>query len=536
MKRAPAPKAATRRNISAPFFGLADESAARRTLYRTVGAIGLWFVLSGITLLLTMLNVVDTNQRIVLVGMSFFKYIPLLIVAYTLAKAKAAYYLDDIFELGDQSLAESFMEDVAFGGGGQMITIDEGKISESDEHSPIILIGGPGKIKVNLGSAALLEKVDGEPEVIYARSEPWPIGRFERIREIGKDDEVGRREYAAINLRDQFVGGLSVKSRTKDGIPIEAKEIKIIFSILRKKPEKEDIAESDPYSFDPHAVQDLVYKQTIITPPPSTPTGVTFPWDTSVIPLIIYEIEKLITSNTLSEILASISQKELDTVVQNEETIAQKRVEMTGIQQGPTKDSNPLPPFMTRSKITAQFFSPDFKEKAAKLGVAIHWIDIGTWQLPDEIILENLKQAWTLARENTRRRNALKRIQKKHELEFLIELINAVIIVNFERPSSPSVRLTDRDLDELTKMFENSSEVIAPLNLRKQIAQQGSKRDAHVIALEILKAFRRELIAARELIKKEDSPTNEKQADLLRIEKAIQDIGMHVSHTIKRNL
>lgn len=518
---------------STSFFGLSDKSVQTRNNVRLMGGLGVWFVLSGLTFLLNIFGVDDNIHKTIIGAMSVFKYIPLIYVAYTMAKSKAAHYLDDIFELGDQTLAENFIEDVAFGGGDQFITIDEGRISEKDERSPIILVGGPGKIKVNLGSAALLEKVDGEPEIIFARGEPWPIGRFERIREIGKDDEVGKREYAAINLRDQFVEGLSVKSRTKDGIPIEAQDIKIIFSILRKKVTQDDAAESDPYSFDPRAVPNLVYKHTIITPPPEKPSGVTFPWDTTIIPLVIYELEKLITSSTLSEILASVSQKEVDALSKNAETIAQKRIEMTGIQQTSGQNNKDLPPsFISRTKITSMFYSEEFVKKAADLGVALHWIDIGTWKLPDAGILENLKSAWNLARENNRRRGALEREKKKKELDGLIELIHQVIISNFDRPSSPSVRLTDKDIDELTKMFENSSEVVAPFNLRKQISQQGSKRDAHTIAVEILKAFRRELMSGKDLIQKED-PTAERQADLERIDKVIQYINLYYSHQVK---
>ncbi len=152
-----------------------------------------------------------------------------------LARIMAARYLDDVYELDDEDLASDFLEEVTFGYGHEKITINEGRISEKDEESPLILIGGPGSIQVNLDSVALLEKVNGEPKVIYPRNDPWKLGRFERIREIGKYDEAGKREYAIINLRDQFVSGLSVKSRTKDGIPIEAQGIKVMFSILRRQ-------------------------------------------------------------------------------------------------------------------------------------------------------------------------------------------------------------------------------------------------------------------------------------------------------------
>ena len=161
-------------------------------------------------------------------------------VVYSLSRKMAARYLDDVYELHDEDLASDFLEEVTFGYGHEKITINEGRISEKDEKSPLILIGGPGSIQVNLDSVALLEKVDGEPKVIYPRNEPWKLGRFERIREIGKHDELGKREYAIINLRDQFVSGLSVKSRTKDGIPIEAQDIKVMFSILRRQQTEDD--------------------------------------------------------------------------------------------------------------------------------------------------------------------------------------------------------------------------------------------------------------------------------------------------------
>ena len=215
-------------------FGLTDESVKFRNKWRGLAAMTAWLVLSGFTMILTLFGVQERQHVAVVIGMSLIKYLPLFAVVYSLSRRMAARYLDDIYELNDEDLAVKFLEEVTFGYGREQITINEGRISEEDERSPIILIGGPGYIQVNLDSVALLEKVDGGPEVIYPHSSPWKLDRFEHIREIGKHDEAGRREYAIINLRDQFVTGLSVKSRTKDGIPIEAKGIKVMFSLLRK--------------------------------------------------------------------------------------------------------------------------------------------------------------------------------------------------------------------------------------------------------------------------------------------------------------
>ncbi|MBE0672586.1 MAG: hypothetical protein IH588_18575, partial [Anaerolineales bacterium] len=429
-------------------FGLSEESVGIRNRWRFLTGIVIWVMLSSMTILFTIFTADLPQHRAVIVFLSFLKYAPLLWVVYTLAKQKAAQYLEDIFELNDEDIAMEFIEEVAFGYGHEYITINEGRISEEDELSPIILIGGPGQIQVNLGSAALLEKLDGEPEVIYARGEPWNLGRFERIREIGRHDQVGMREYAVINLRDQFIDNISVKARTKDGVPIEALDIKIRFSVLRSQ--NTDGNENDPYSFEESALQALVYKQITITPPPSSSSGVSFPWDTTVIPLVKTELERLISSHTLSDsnLFASIGQKELDTIAKNEETVAQMRVEMTGAHAA-HQIGKPLPKNKeTRPNIAAQFLNADFHKKAADLGVSIQWIDIGTWKVASPIIDKKLKDGWNLIDENSKRQKNIEKLTKKYQTEELIELITNVVILNFEKDLIPELR-------EIRRLLEN---------------------------------------------------------------------------------
>lgn len=524
-----------REEVIPRLFALTDDSVEYRNQIRTYARLAVWGILSGLSLVTFFFFAENTLERLAVLGLSLLKYLPLLAVVYALARRKAASYLADIFELEDESIADDFIEEVTFGEGHEQITINEGKISEKDELSPIILIGGPGYVQVNLDSVALLERVDGTPEIIHPRGKPWKLGRFERIREIGKYDEVGKREYAIINLRDQFVRGLSVKSRTKDGIPLEAQDIKVLFSILRKP--KSEAPENDPYHFDEKAVYALVYDQIIITPPPSKTSGVSFPWDTTVIPLITSELESLITSRNLSEILASISHKEIDALNDNEATNIQMRLEMTGEQTVASgAGSFHTPNFESRSKITAQFFSDEFKEKAAKLGVAIHWIDIGTWQLPSEMILEELKNGWQMMRENARRRSDIERSAKRHEMQELIDLVNHVIIANYNKSSSSgsSRRLSEKEYLELAKIIEDNPDIAySPMMQQRFSSNAASKRDANTVALEILRAFRREFIAARELIQKENRSPVEKQAEITRINKALYDIDYHVFHYVK---
>ena len=545
-----------RDEIKSLLFGLTDANVRFRNRWRNIALMAVWFLLSGISMILHAFTVIEPDHFAIVIGLSFLKYIPLLIVVYSLSRRKAAKYLDDIYELHDQSLASDFLEDIAFGSGREHITINDGRIPEMYESSPIVLIGGPGRVQVNLDSVALFEKVDGEPKVIYPRSEAWKLGRFERIREIGKFDQVGKREYAIINLRDQFISGLSLKSRTKDGIPLEAQGIKAIFSILRKQHSDKDHDENDAYLFDERAVQALVYNQVIITPEPASPSGINFPWDTTVVPLIISELEKLITSHTLSELLASISQKEVDQSSTNEQTIAQMRVEMTGEQTRMNEGNDtPSPNFKSRSKITAQFFSNPFKEKAAILGVALDWIDIGTWQLPSSLILDKHKEAWNQSRENEKKRNALALSGQQFEMTELIKLINHVVISNYDKLNAPDSafyrekEISDEDvlkeLDDLIQQrpefrkhirldddtAESRSLLSSRPKLKNQAVQQEiNTKDARLIALEMLRAFRIELLAGKMLIENESDSSGKNNNDLIRIEKAIHDISQLILH------
>lgn len=514
-------------NLSTLLFALTDEGVDFRSRWRTIATVSIYLLLSGFTMAASMYGVSQRLHIAIIIGLSLVKYAAMFMVIFTVGKKLAASYLDDVFELNDQDLAADFIEEVTFGYGHERITINEGRISEKDERSPIILIGGPGLIQVNLDSVALLEKLDGEPEIIHPRSKPWPIGRFERIREIGKHDEVGKREYAIINLRDQFVEGLRVTSRTKDGIPIEAQNIKLLFSVLRRRNNDGEDLEGDAYLFDPRGVESLVYNQTVITPEPSSETGIGFPWDTTIIPLVYAEIEDLIRTRTLSEILTSITQREIDQTDSNEQALTQMRVEMTGTHNTTKASSANAPNFESRSKITEQFYKEPFREKAAQLGVELDWIDIGTWQLPGTLILEKHKEAWDLMRKNAADRAALDRLRKQYETREVKNLINEIVIRKYEKPPISSRSSIPKDWEELGYEPKRKDDFTSKPPV------DSNKRSAASTALEMLKAFRAEINAAKLLIESDSTiPYNKKMEDLAALEKTLRHINSLTGHWV----
>ncbi|MBI5944118.1 MAG: hypothetical protein HY864_07100 [Chloroflexi bacterium] len=515
-------KKTAKRSDFVRIFGLADADVEYRNKWRTLAGGAVWLVLSGLTMILTLIGVKERLHIAIVIGMSLLKYLPLLMVVYAASRIKAAHYLDDIYELQNEDLASEFLEEVTFGYGRERITINEGRIAEKDEKSSLILIGGPGYIQVNLDSVALLEKVNGDPEVIFPRNESWKLGRFERIREIGKSDEAGKREYAIINLRDLFIRDLTVKSRTKDGIPLGAHGIKVMFSLLRRGTARDEKTLGDAYLFEEDAVKSLVYNQTIITPSSIIPPGIPFPWDTTVVPLIISEMENLITSRTLSEILATISKKEVESAASNDQTIAQMKIDMTGqysaVNDRETSNEqtrSDTPNFESRSKITAQFFSREFKQKAAKIGVNIEWIDVGTWQLPDTLILDKHKEAWNLARENAKNRARVENSGRQMETKEIIKLVYNVVIANYDKGIAPPITSAkDKGLE---------STVTFNIDSRSESHKDGRKKPT-AIAQEILKAFRMELIAGKTKLEADGRPLDLKAEELAAIKKALHNI------------
>lgn len=523
-------------------FALTPQSVAFRKQWRMILFIAVWFILSGLTMILTFIGVSENIWRLILAALSFLKYAPIIYVAYRIAKNVCAKYLQDIYELEDEEIAVTFLDKVAFGyddedalehggriwnGDGQsIIKITEGEISEADQETTIVQIGGPGHVQVNLGNVVLFEKISGAPEIMHARGKPWKISRFERIREIGD------AEYAIINLSDQFLTDLSVNSRTKDGIPLGAHDIKIMFRVLRRQEETDDTDDA-ALLYDPEAVKALVYEQTIVRPEPLEEKSA-FPWNTTVLRLIQNELEDLIRKHTLAEILASIGQKEIDQALVNQDSVEQIRNELTRQQKAIPRDSKPMnaPKFTSRSMITSQFYSREFKEKAAKTGISLEWIDIGTWKHPPAPIFDKLQEAWKKAGDNASKKTDAERKKGKTANEEFIKLVNSAIIEKFEQPKN-----TSHKKDHVEKAKESETVFFEEYNnfARKFGEVVQVEKSPNTIALDILKAIRKELLAGKELLDIEfiEDPSLEDKRALDNIEKVIRDINLLEMHWLK---
>jgi hypothetical protein len=91
-----------------------------------------------------------------------------------------------------------------------------------------------------------------------------------------------------------------------------------------------------------------------------------------------------------------------------------------------------LPEFQPRYKVSNLFtqFAEDFTKKAHSNGVELHWIGVGTWKTPIEIVPEKHLEAWKLSNDNLYResREVLDKIENEAILQKTIMLIQDVPI------------------------------------------------------------------------------------------------------------
>jgi hypothetical protein len=365
------------------------------------------------------------------------RYLPVFILPFILAIHAAAKYLDDIFELNHVDVARDFIFQVALTGANEKLHIAEGQVAVKDQRSsPIYLIGGPGKAQVGLDSVAVFEKPDGTPHTIDSTKESNNVlSGFERFR-------------WAIDLRDQFLDlserdKSSVSNRSLDGIRIKATDVRLLYRLHRGNL---SVTLKQPYPYVKDAVLSLVYNEVRpVTPegvlPTRTgsrrsPTGQTDLQMVAIESLIRGELGKFMRKYKLTRYLASHGVPEYEKALEREDDIVVigQSVADPDDPVEPRKVSNP-PEFEHRPKITSLFteFTRVFAQNAKDSGVDLHWIGVGTWKPPDEIIPEQHIEAWRLSLENLAKGNpgAIEALEQDKKVREKIRLIQDVPLARF---------------------------------------------------------------------------------------------------------
>jgi hypothetical protein len=276
----------------------------------------------------------------------------------------------------------------------------------------VLLIGGPGIVIAEFDSAALFEQPDGTPHAIGLASAVPDIGGrsniildgFERLRE------------PIINLRDQYIGSpsgqpMTIVSRSLDGIPVGATDVRGMFSIRRQKVEDVTVSSMQaPYPFDPHDIESLIYKQAVpvLTEGPF-PSGQPGPWTATMHGLIRGSLVEFMNLHPLGEYLAGIGSLESDLSEFREDTIISTTLRYSNDLPDSTGQAAARAKFHPRTELIDRFMksTEGFAQRARERGLELHWIGVGTWKMPTELghelVSEQHLEAWRLNLENAER-------------------------------------------------------------------------------------------------------------------------------------
>jgi hypothetical protein len=257
---------------------------------------------------------------------------------------------------------------------------------------------------------------------------------FERFRQA-----IDIRDHY-VDLRDQDSKSQSVSSRSLDGIPITATDVRLMFSIYRGgvKPSAET-----PYPFSREAIENIIYQATSrVTPELANPSTHEFSWINRMIGLIRGELGAFMSKHKLTDYLASTGMPEMEKYKEREEMLVEQVQKIVQPEQDflASGEQKTAPEFQPRYKISNLFtqFAEEFTKKARNSGVELHWIGVGTWKTPIELIPEKHLEAWKLSNENFYRESpeALSKLEKEAIMQKMVTLIQEVPLAAYMKTST----------------------------------------------------------------------------------------------------
>ncbi len=251
-----------------------------------------------------------------------------------------AVYLQDIYELPSYRMALSYLWSSLFGFHYAGLVVLKGQVQRDPEHpSTLDLIGGPGIADVNPGNALVLETLEGDIRICPEGNQL--IHRFETIRDVAylKDYEGVIDEISAFS---------------QDGIRILVRGVRyryrIRFQASREKPAYR--SEENPYPFADSAVLNMAANRIVGA------DGL-LSWQDTVQRIIRGTIVRHINTNPI-DYLTAPRIKNLD----------------------------------PRGDLLRNFFSPQVGQHLEECGAELLWIDIGYFDIPEEVVDQQRLEAW----------------------------------------------------------------------------------------------------------------------------------------------
>jgi hypothetical protein len=250
----------------------------------------------------------------------------------------ASHYVADLFELEDFATATRYLAASVFGLGEEGLEIDRGELETYDSAHPLVRIGGPGRVRVHLGFAAVTETAGGELK-IYGPRAGIALSGFERLR-------------AVIDLRDQLRELPEVRAVSRDGVEIVARRAQMVFRVYSGGRPR---GLEDPYPFTEESIRRLVYGRPVSE-------GGPLKWTDTLPSLVEREIQAFVSALTLEKFLSL----QLDPI--------------------PGEDT-PSPAeggiHISSQRLVDTIHTDATRQRLREEGLELTWVSVGSWEIPD---------------------------------------------------------------------------------------------------------------------------------------------------------
>ena len=353
-------------------------------------------------------------------------FLIVLLVPFFMAREWAATYLADIFEFDNNRVTRPYLDHAAFGvsrGPDDVVHIRDHNVHTEYADSTLIKIGGPGRVVVHLESVAVFEKADGTPRVVGPHNAKQRIDGFERLR-------------AVIDLRDH-TETFDVEARTRDGILLRAKNVRVLFSVARGdawNPQTWDREENLPrrWEYDPDAILSLVYNQK------------KRPWHRQMVDgKAKPALRNFIARHTFQELVSNIL---------------------------PTEDADAVQ-FVFREEIL-DVFRDEFRSQLQASGIQLNWIGVGTWETAAQSLNERHLQLWkeSLTKRKQAREGSLRKLRFNTCMDTLLHLTQRTLVAGSLVPDGATKEVRMRRI-----LFELRQRIRQALMWMRRLERQGDE-------------------------------------------------------------
>jgi hypothetical protein len=245
----------------------------------------------------------------------------------------AGHYVRDLYELPNARAGMRYIFSTMFGYYMPVLRIEDGEMTvPQGRPNPLAETGGPGYLYILPGNLVLLENAQGPSNAYPAGF--YYVSRREKLKEI-------------VRLDDQHGYIDSTKAITKDGIQVTAREIRYLFRLRPSRRNGEYVPRSPlvPFPFNMQAMRRFAYNRAV------GPNGLT-PLTQAMDTIVSGAINEYISSHRFDDIVSP-----------NWDVETQPRAEIW---------SN----LLTRES---------FQQRFRNLGMELIWVDIGHFDVQDEI-------------------------------------------------------------------------------------------------------------------------------------------------------